>query len=62
MKYVRLGASGLEVSRIGLGMMSYGDPSLQPWALSEEDAEPIVRTAVEAGVTFFDMPMSTATG
>ena len=54
MKYVRLGASGLEVSRIGLGMMSYGDPSLQPWALSEQDAEPIVRRAVEAGVTFFD--------
>jgi aryl-alcohol dehydrogenase-like predicted oxidoreductase len=54
MKYVRLGSSGLEVSRIGLGMMSYGNPSLQPWALREEEAEPLVRAAVEAGVTFFD--------
>ena len=54
MKYVRLGSSGLEVSRIGLGMMSYGNPSLQPWALREEDAEPVVRAAVEAGVTLFD--------
>jgi len=54
MEYVRLGSSGLEVSRIGLGMMSYGDPSLQPWALREEEAEPIVRAAVESGVTLFD--------
>jgi len=54
MEYIRLGSSGLEVSRIGLGMMSYGDPALQPWALREEQAEPIVRHAVEAGVTFFD--------
>jgi aryl-alcohol dehydrogenase-like predicted oxidoreductase len=54
MEYVRLGSSGLEVSRIGLGMMSYGDPSLQPWALREDEAEPIVRCAVEAGVTLFD--------
>jgi aryl-alcohol dehydrogenase-like predicted oxidoreductase len=54
MEFVRLGSSGLEVSRIGLGMMSYGDPSLQPWALREDEAEPIVRCAVEAGVTLFD--------
>lgn len=54
MEYVRLGSSGLKVSRIGLGMMSYGDPDLQPWALREEQAEPIVRCAVEAGVTLFD--------
>jgi 1-deoxyxylulose-5-phosphate synthase len=52
--YVRLGGSGLKVSRIGLGMMSYGDPAVQPWALGEDQAEPIVRRAVEAGVTFFD--------
>jgi 1-deoxyxylulose-5-phosphate synthase len=52
--YVRLGASGLKVSRIALGMMSYGDPADQPWALPEDRAEPIVRRAVEAGVTFFD--------
>jgi aryl-alcohol dehydrogenase-like predicted oxidoreductase len=54
MQYVRLGRSGLKVSRIGLGMMSYGDPAAQDWALREDEAEPIVRQAVEAGITFFD--------
>ena len=54
MEYVRLGGSGLKVSRIGLGMMSYGDPAAQSWALGEDQAEPIVRRAVETGVTFFD--------
>jgi aryl-alcohol dehydrogenase-like predicted oxidoreductase len=54
LQYVRLGQSGLKVSRIGLGMMSYGDPAGQTWALSHDDAEPIVRRAVEAGITFFD--------
>jgi aryl-alcohol dehydrogenase-like predicted oxidoreductase len=53
-EYPRLGLSGLRVSRIGLGMMSYGDPAVQQWALPEEQAEPIVRRAVEAGVTLFD--------
>src|ERR1700683_388350 len=46
LEYVRLGSSGLKVSRIGLGMMSYGDPSLQTWALPEDEAEPLVRAAV----------------
>src|SRR5262249_3937482 len=41
-------------SRIGLGMMSYGDKTDRPWMLGEAAAEPIVRRAVEAGVTFFD--------
>jgi 1-deoxyxylulose-5-phosphate synthase len=50
----RLGSSGLWVSSIGLGMMSYGDPRLQPWALPEDRAEPIVRRAVEHGINFFD--------
>lgn len=54
MDYRQLGNSGLKVSSIGLGMMSYGDPELQQWALPEERAEPIVRGAVEQGVTFFD--------
>lgn len=54
MEYVRLGHSGLRVSRICLGMMSYGDPSWNGWVLDESRAEPIVRAAVEAGVTFFD--------
>ncbi|GIH19866.1 aldo/keto reductase [Rugosimonospora africana] len=54
MRYARLGTSGLKVSRIGLGMMSYGDPGLVAWCLPQEAAEPIVRRAVDAGVTFFD--------
>lgn len=54
MDYVRLGGTGLQVSRICLGMMSYGDPGWRPWVLDEDAAEPIVRQAVEAGVTFFD--------
>jgi aryl-alcohol dehydrogenase-like predicted oxidoreductase len=54
MKYIRLGSSGLQVSRICLGMMSYGDPASRAWHLDEDAAEPIVRRAVEAGVTFFD--------
>ncbi len=54
MDYVRLGPSELKVSRICLGMMSYGDPGWRDWLLPEEAAEPIVRRAVEAGVTFFD--------
>jgi 1-deoxyxylulose-5-phosphate synthase len=54
MDYVSLGPSALKVSRICLGMMSYGDPRSREWMLPEEAAEPIVRQAVEAGVTFFD--------
>jgi 1-deoxyxylulose-5-phosphate synthase len=54
MNYVRLGSSGLKVSRIALGMMSYGDPKDRKWFLGEDVAEPIVRRAAEAGVTFFD--------
>jgi 1-deoxyxylulose-5-phosphate synthase len=54
MEYARLGSTGLKVSRICLGMMSYGDPGSRRWMLPEAEAEPIVRRAVEAGVTFFD--------
>jgi len=54
MEYTRLGSSGLKVSRICLGMMSFGDPAHRAWQLGEEAGEPIVRRAVEAGVTFFD--------
>jgi aryl-alcohol dehydrogenase-like predicted oxidoreductase len=53
-EYVNLGRTGLRVSRICLGMMSYGRHESRPWALGEEDAEPIVRRAVEGGITFFD--------
>jgi 1-deoxyxylulose-5-phosphate synthase len=53
-EYVRLGGSGLRVSRICLGMMSYGSQADRRWHLGEDAAEPIVRRAVEAGVVFFD--------
>jgi aryl-alcohol dehydrogenase-like predicted oxidoreductase len=50
----RLGACGLHVSRVCLGMMSYGNDSDRPWVLDEAGAEPIIRRAVEGGITFFD--------
>ena len=54
MQYTTLGDTGLEVSRICLGMMSYGDPDWRPWTLGEEEARPFVRRALEAGINFFD--------
>jgi aryl-alcohol dehydrogenase-like predicted oxidoreductase len=54
MQQVRLGRTGLQVSRICLGMMSYGAPEWRNWVLGEADADPFVRRAVEAGITFFD--------
>jgi aryl-alcohol dehydrogenase-like predicted oxidoreductase len=54
MEYVNLGRTGLRVSRVCLGMMSFGRHSSREWALDEADAEPIVRRAVEGGITFFD--------
>jgi aryl-alcohol dehydrogenase-like predicted oxidoreductase len=54
MDYLNLGASGLRVSRICLGMMGFGNDSERPWVINEAAAEPIVKTAVEGGVTFFD--------
>jgi aryl-alcohol dehydrogenase-like predicted oxidoreductase len=54
MKYAKLGASGLTVSRIALGCMSYGDPQWRPWTLDAEAARPFFRQALDAGITFFD--------
>ena len=54
MEYVNLGGTGLRVSRVCLGMMSFGNDSERPWVLDEDGAEPIVRAAVEGGITFFD--------
>ena len=54
MKYVNLGGTGLRVSRVCLGMMSFGNDSDRPWVLDEDNAEPIVKAAVDGGVTFFD--------
>ena len=54
MQYVNLGATGLRVSRVCLGMMSFGRHESREWAVDEATAEPIVRRAVEGGVIFFD--------
>jgi aryl-alcohol dehydrogenase-like predicted oxidoreductase len=54
MQYVNLGATGLRVSRVCLGMMSYGKHESRPWTLDEETAEPILRAAVEGGINFYD--------
>jgi aryl-alcohol dehydrogenase-like predicted oxidoreductase len=54
MHYVNLGRTGLRVSRICLGMMSYGKDEGRPWTLDEAEAEPILRAAVEGGINFYD--------
>jgi 1-deoxyxylulose-5-phosphate synthase len=54
MQTTRLGNTGLEVSRICLGMMTYGTPQWRPWVLDEAASRPVVKHAVEAGINFFD--------
>jgi len=54
MKYVSLGQSGLKVSRIALGMMTFGTPEWRPWVIGEDAARPIVQRAVELGINVFD--------
>jgi aryl-alcohol dehydrogenase (NADP+) len=54
MDYVKLGSSGLNVSRICLGMMTYGTTQWRPWILEYDQARPIVKHAVEQGINFFD--------
>jgi aryl-alcohol dehydrogenase-like predicted oxidoreductase len=54
MEYVRLGSTGLKVSRICLGMMTYGTSDWRDWVLDEADTEPFVTRALELGVNFFD--------
>ncbi|MCE1198597.1 MAG: aldo/keto reductase [Marinilabiliales bacterium] len=55
MEYIRLGKSGLKVSRICLGTMTYGGPTERwPWALSEEESRPFIQKALEFGINFFD--------
>ena len=54
MQYTNLGRSGLKVSRICLGMMSYGDPTWREWVLSEDHGRPFVKRALDAGLNFFD--------
>ena len=56
MEYVNLGKTGLKVSRICLGCMTYGVPErgTHPWSLVEEDSRPLIRQAIELGINFFD--------
>jgi aryl-alcohol dehydrogenase (NADP+) len=54
MDYVRLGHSGLKVSRLCLGMMTYGDPEWRPWVLGPDAARPFVEQALAIGINFFD--------
>ena len=54
MKYTTLGRTGVTVSRLCLGCMSYGTPEWRPWVLDEKAAQPFFRRAIEAGINFFD--------
>jgi len=54
MKYTQLGSTGLNVSRLCLGMMTYGTPAWRPWILDEAASRPLVKRAVELGINFFD--------
>src|SRR4249919_278055 len=57
MEYVRLGSTGLKVSRLALGCMSYGDPTTpgaHEWSLREDEAKPFFRQAIDLGITFWD--------
>ncbi|MEJ2706752.1 MAG: aldo/keto reductase [Anaerolineales bacterium] len=54
MQYVRLGKSGLKVSRICLGMMTYGTSKWRDWVLDEDQSRPIIQHALELGINFFD--------
>jgi aryl-alcohol dehydrogenase (NADP+) len=56
MKYVKLGSTGLDVSAICLGCMTYGDPARgnHPWSLPEDDSRALIKQALDAGINFFD--------
>jgi len=64
MEYVRLGRSGLRVSRLCLGCMTYGEPArgTHPWTLDETTSRPLIRQAVDAGINFFDTANSYSDG
>src|SRR5450759_1709583 len=56
MKYVKLGNTGLDISPISLGCMTFGDPNRgnHSWSLSEDESRPLIKQAIEAGIKFFD--------
>jgi 1-deoxyxylulose-5-phosphate synthase len=55
MDYVNLGRTGLKISRLGLGCMTFGSPSWAPWVLNEAASTPIIHKALDMGINFFDM-------
>jgi aryl-alcohol dehydrogenase-like predicted oxidoreductase len=64
MKYVKFGSTGLDVSRLCLGCMTYGAPErgTHPWTLAEDRSRPLIKQAIEAGITFFDTANSYSDG
>ncbi|MCL4368176.1 MAG: aldo/keto reductase, partial [Actinobacteria bacterium] len=54
MEYINLGRSGLKVSRLCLGTMTYGSPQWRPWVLSAAEGRPFIRSALDLGINFFD--------
>lgn len=64
MQYVRLGATGLKVSRLALGCMSFGEPGLgaHKWTIGESESRPIIKQALDAGINFFDTANSYSDG
>src|SRR5271154_2008628 len=62
MDYVNLGSTGLKVSRICLGTMTYGSKKWGEWVLEEEESRPFIKRALEAGINFFDTADAYSTG
>jgi 1-deoxyxylulose-5-phosphate synthase len=62
MEYVNLGKTGMKVSRLCLGMMSYGSKKWRDWVLEEEEARPFIKRALDAGINFFDTADVYSTG
>ncbi|RPI93425.1 MAG: aldo/keto reductase [Chloroflexi bacterium] len=62
MQYINLGKTGMKVSRLCLGMMSYGSRQWRPWVLEGDEARPFIKRALEAGVNFFDTADVYSTG
>jgi len=62
MEYVNLGKTGMKVSRLCLGMMSYGSKKWRDWVLEEEESRPFIKRALEAGINFFDTADVYSTG
>ena len=54
MQYTNLGKTGMKVSRLCLGMMSYGSKKWRAWVLEKDDAKPFIKRALDAGINFFD--------